>query len=435
MAVITRLQSGALPPSPVRPKQPARPTRARPVQASHSNRRPSQPAPSMDQPRMVGSPKKRRVASKGEEGTEFKPNTPPSPLASRARLFQINRELSQLELERKLLAEQLGVCKYPVLSLPNEITAEIFTHTIAASPDFGHSDSMALAQTCRHWRDVALSLPALWSAVPLRATQVSIPNLMEIWLSRSRSSPLSLSLHPELGANGFPTLSRLEKVLEAINPHLGRLERLEVGVCTRSYNFHLLQSPMPMLRRLALWCDRLSLEPPVVMAPEDVPSLRTVELYQFTRGDLLRFALPWTRITTVVCNRIDYADWRLLLEATPALIHCEVSHLQRWGLDPRTPFTLHNLKTLVFSLYTAEEDMLWSIFPLSEMRLPALRVLQIPEAYLRLPSVDDLQALVSRSECQLQELRIIDPLHFRKQNYLDRFPFVSFHRQLLSISE
>ncbi|KAJ7084938.1 hypothetical protein C8R44DRAFT_541434, partial [Mycena epipterygia] len=54
---------------------------------------------------------------------------------------------------------------YPVLTIPNELTAKIF---IRCLPDHGRvrpseiAAPLLLAQVCRQWRDVALDTGDLW---------------------------------------------------------------------------------------------------------------------------------------------------------------------------------------------------------------------------------------------------------------------------------
>ncbi|KAJ7108306.1 hypothetical protein C8R44DRAFT_531522, partial [Mycena epipterygia] len=54
---------------------------------------------------------------------------------------------------------------YPALTLPNEITSQIF---VACLPEDGrvtpspHTAPLLLAQICRHWRNIATSTCELW---------------------------------------------------------------------------------------------------------------------------------------------------------------------------------------------------------------------------------------------------------------------------------
>ncbi|KAJ7470992.1 hypothetical protein FB451DRAFT_324350 [Mycena latifolia] len=90
---------------------------------------------------------------------------------------------------------------YPVLTLPTEIVSEIFTHFVpvypACPPLVGLLSPSTLGQVCRKWRQIAISTPSLWRAIRLdldnrinRPTQL---RLLDTWLERSRTSPLSIS--------------------------------------------------------------------------------------------------------------------------------------------------------------------------------------------------------------------------------------------------
>ncbi|KAJ7086305.1 hypothetical protein C8R43DRAFT_311955 [Mycena crocata] len=60
---------------------------------------------------------------------------------------------------------------YPVLTLPNEITSQIFIYFLAAYPRCppfqGLLSPIILTHICHQWREIALSTPALWRAITL----------------------------------------------------------------------------------------------------------------------------------------------------------------------------------------------------------------------------------------------------------------------------
>ncbi|KAJ7021115.1 hypothetical protein C8F04DRAFT_1274103 [Mycena alexandri] len=361
-------------------------------------------------------------------------------ISARTRLFQIDTDIVRLGRERQAIAKQLDLRKYSIINLPNEITSEIFQHLLDCDPasDLAHSALLVLGQICRLWRDIMWSLPALWSTISIRANYKTLPRrltLMEDWLRRSRSLPLSISLKHGPAHNGFTTLGAegAAAFFKVVRPHFDRLERLEIAVPLRGSDLRLEQFPMPRLVHLGLWCDRCHYhESPVVILPATGPRLSSVELHHFYLESVAPLVLPWTNITTLVCNYIDCGDWRRILEETPALIHCRVSHMRREAADAPTPTTLLHLKSLIFTHHVPEEDPLWSTFPLPEMILPALRTLQIPEIYLPYPAVDTLLQLISDSGCSLKDLRIVDLTHGRQQDYINRLssiPSISFYRQ------
>ncbi|KAJ7437597.1 hypothetical protein B0H11DRAFT_1885146 [Mycena galericulata] len=138
-----------------------------------------------------------------------------SPAAARDRLDELDAEISALEtslvprkLERESLAAHLDAYTYPVLTLPNEIVSEIFLqhlHPLATctsvSPSSRNSP-LFLGHICRKWREIALSTPWLWTVINLHlgdvATHQRQIHLLEVWLTRSRSCPLSISFYYKL---------------------------------------------------------------------------------------------------------------------------------------------------------------------------------------------------------------------------------------------
>ncbi|KAJ7633162.1 hypothetical protein FB45DRAFT_745848, partial [Roridomyces roridus] len=76
-----------------------------------------------------------------------------------------------IPLEREKLHQELAHYKYPVLTLPTEITSEIFIQFLPPYPArpaiVGKRSPSFLLRICRTWRNVALSTPALWCAVRL----------------------------------------------------------------------------------------------------------------------------------------------------------------------------------------------------------------------------------------------------------------------------
>ncbi|KAJ7018834.1 hypothetical protein C8F04DRAFT_928043, partial [Mycena alexandri] len=78
-----------------------------------------------------------------------------------ARITEINEEIARLVAERHALSESLT---FPVVTLPVEITSQIFLHCLPDNPldPTAFNPSIVLGHVCRQWRGVALSLPQLW---------------------------------------------------------------------------------------------------------------------------------------------------------------------------------------------------------------------------------------------------------------------------------
>ncbi|KAJ7751712.1 hypothetical protein B0H16DRAFT_1211046, partial [Mycena metata] len=52
---------------------------------------------------------------------------------------------------------------YPILTLPVEVTTEIFVHCLPENPILsGKLAPLLLGRICRKWRDIAYGHPRLW---------------------------------------------------------------------------------------------------------------------------------------------------------------------------------------------------------------------------------------------------------------------------------
>ncbi|KAJ6477211.1 hypothetical protein DFH09DRAFT_1467853, partial [Mycena vulgaris] len=102
------------------------------------------------------------------------PTTQSNTELQRARLAQLNRQVAQIEAnlstvkaEWQAVQTSLDEIVYPILTLPNELTATIFVHCL---PDHGRvrpsaeTAPLLISQVCRHWRDIALGTGDLWSS-------------------------------------------------------------------------------------------------------------------------------------------------------------------------------------------------------------------------------------------------------------------------------
>jgi hypothetical protein len=145
-----------------------------------------------------------------------------------ARIQTLEEALFAAKLERQDLQTHLDAYKYPILTLPTEITSEIFVNFLpaypACPPAIGLSSPHILVQICRTWREIALSTPRLWRAIELRLPTRSPTkplDLLRTWISRSKNCPLSISLQcsTELLEVDF---------IQAIIPHSERWEHIDL---------------------------------------------------------------------------------------------------------------------------------------------------------------------------------------------------------------
>jgi hypothetical protein len=145
----------------------------------------------------------------------------------------------------------LDLVSYPVLTLPFEITSRIFLQCLshkrtAPSPSRA---PLLLAQICRHWRNVALSISGPWTCLyisphdyGLRVGHHDPHALLQTWRARAKGSPFSLGLDLSEPASSSlcNLISSLSNQIQSLDLHLRALQ-----------DFRPFRTPFPRLQCLA----------------------------------------------------------------------------------------------------------------------------------------------------------------------------------------
>ncbi|KAJ7755821.1 hypothetical protein B0H16DRAFT_1539759 [Mycena metata] len=156
-----------------------------------------------------------------------------------AQILEQERVLRDLQQTRIAVERELReTATYPILTLPVEITTEIFHRLpLEVGDELGpqlNTAPVSLTAVCRSWRGIALSTPTLWSTLSISfndipPTVTAKPGLVESfinqWLGRSGERPLSLTfiLHDE---DRFP-ISRLRAI---VHQHAQRVRFIELDL-------------------------------------------------------------------------------------------------------------------------------------------------------------------------------------------------------------
>ncbi|KAJ7493154.1 hypothetical protein B0H11DRAFT_2005143 [Mycena galericulata] len=290
---------------------------------------------------------------------------------------------------------------YPVLTLPNEIVSEIFTHFLPAYPHCppvtGRRSPTILSHICRKWREIAVSTPVLWRSISIPPAQgrknvASRFNLLETWLGRSGSCPLSLDMRST-------EASEVAQFTQAIVVHCIRWQYLRLFIPQELLSS--VKGEMPLLRDL-----RIGLIPDnEVSAPisvfHEAPQLRKLTLSSVIPPEVI---LPWVQLTRLITRNVSQNHCSKMLGYMPNLIYCK---LELFGSNSGLKHQhLAYLQTLIvleeLGFYTGHHMTGF----LASLTLPALRKLQIPESFLSPDPVDALVAFVSRSGCNLEDVCI-----------------------------
>ncbi|KAJ7277378.1 hypothetical protein C8J57DRAFT_1465956 [Mycena rebaudengoi] len=232
--------------------------------------------------------------------------------------------ITELENRRTAVQVQLGRYIYPVLTLPPEITSEIFVQCLPHGNVSPHPSEapLLLLVICRAWRDLAISTPVLWTRLEMSLNEDSAhpglrspeicEELIQTWFQRARSLPLSLSLS---GERGYPQLeSRLTTILPR---HASHLRRLRLHLHTESFIALRNELPFPFLRRLDLRCfyDFISDKQPLETF-RVAPQLRTLSLVN-VQPSLI--SIPWEQLTTAEFHGVGVAECLTVLRNAPCL--------------------------------------------------------------------------------------------------------------------
>ncbi|KAK7000348.1 hypothetical protein R3P38DRAFT_1845073 [Favolaschia claudopus] len=155
---------------------------------------------------------------------------------------QVQRELNSfldpmallpLELQSKIFLDCLPVCR----------TEE---DGIARTPD-PKAAPMLLLCVCQLWRDIALSTPEFWNHLRMESSPSGASDfqLFEIWLKRSRSFPLALTLE------GSSVLAKdIKGLIDGCRERVETLTLLLTIIPPRGS--HILREPFPSLKKLTI---------------------------------------------------------------------------------------------------------------------------------------------------------------------------------------
>ncbi|KAJ7172898.1 hypothetical protein C8R43DRAFT_1058313 [Mycena crocata] len=330
-----------------------------------------------------------------------------------AKISGLKESIRALRIEQVQAQKRLDSYKYPVLTLPNEIISEIFVHFIPVYPLHpplkGIFSPTLLTHICRQWRDIAHVTPALWRATSVDFTNSTSDkednNILQPWVARSRTYPLSISIHGYYGDKS--------QCMETLSSHRALWEHLELSYV--SYDILLyLRDPMPTLRHLDVSFQD-EFDAPVTVG--DAPLLRSARISVYVDN----IVLPWQQLTSLHLASIFPGECTAILQQAALLIHCTLSFISDDddGPDPQPDINLPLLESFILT----KGDLLQTSY-LYNLILPALDTLQIPEEELRPDPIGGLRSFFSKSGCTLRELRIAGDRTFAQAAYRRAFPAI-----------
>ncbi|KAF7332627.1 F-box domain-containing protein [Mycena kentingensis (nom. inval.)] len=241
-------------------------------------------------------------------------------LAELERAISLQQQhLAELEASRDAVdAELKRVAAYDILSLPNEITAQIFVHCLPLpwQPASQQLAPLLLYRVCQKWADIASTTPDLWRSLTLDVSlwnQQDAASLFKTWFVGAGNGSRRLSL-----TEGIAAHDGAEVFMSIFRSWSPRVTHLTLGPGFDRETCALFTGlDMPELEELRIRpCEWLEARGMISNAPK----LRKVVVESF---DLAVLTIPWSQITEFHCDEVFMSHVLAVLQLLPNVEHFE----------------------------------------------------------------------------------------------------------------
>ncbi|KAF8214067.1 hypothetical protein K438DRAFT_1802813 [Mycena galopus ATCC 62051] len=317
-----------------------------------------------------------------------------------ARVVEEKRVLDELQQTRFDVEHELyETATFPVLTLPMEITTEVFLHCLRlfdplSIPNLEAKTSapVVLSNVCRRWREVAAATPVLWSKLEVRfnkitteivATPELVEGLIDRWLSRAGNCPLSL----DLSFGNEPSLSRLRDIIHRWSHRVQYIRLDSTGSRHDISPLGLDSAAFPLLQGATLGRFPV-LDPLPIILFGSAPYLHTLCLRHkgFTSNDI---AFPWSQLTRFEGIVADL----LLFTLAPNLTEMTCTFI----LETGDLIMITHRSLISLTIGDESEDVL------EYLTLPALQRLDV----LGMDKIDSLEPFLVRSSPPLVSIALL----------------------------
>ncbi|KAF8880588.1 hypothetical protein CPB84DRAFT_1965745 [Gymnopilus junonius] len=317
-----------------------------------------------------------------------------------------------IEQHRQLRTEMNKMHNPVILQVPPEVASIIFKFYLPEMPVSADSRKeqprnttmapLLLGAVCRGWRDIAWSIPQLWTYIDvvLDSGKESEFSLISEWLNRSGGLPLSIHVY----TRGLRrTIPRWE-IVDLINKYSARWEVLELFVPAPLVNMFRgnLENQYFILRDLRIHSG--------FRLPEqkgDIPirALRPEPTNVYIDGilHLSSIWISWNRVTFVDVETILASECVRLFQHAVMLERCNLRDI--WDLEEQSlDFVITHPHLQDLKLKPRYPEAIKQL--LGALTLPALQKLEIDMDSKYLPIIE-LHLLAQHSSFQLKELLVI----------------------------
>jgi hypothetical protein len=223
-------------------------------------------------------------------------------------------QVDELEEAKAELARMKWI-RAPIRRLPVEILQCIFSiccHRVMHSWRAGSERDtweLSLSRVCKHWRDITLGMPSLWSFISI-SYNLRTSNTISLYLDRSGSHPLSIGLYDVRPP-------RFRKALEPVVAHCGRWDSLYLANNSDGIDpghpLMKVKENLPMLSRLTYFSNSRR-QPEIIQLFEVAPNLRSVSF-----SGTFNLHSFWHPVQTVECRPFLVDEFLDLLRHASAL--------------------------------------------------------------------------------------------------------------------
>lgn len=284
---------------------------------------------------------------------------------------QIQNVLNDLLSRKRIVLNYLNAHKAlasPVRQIPPETLAEIFVHCLPTEHSYATRDlntaPLLLTTICRDWRRVALTTPRLWDSlhifIPFDLNENACSRRcagVAMWLQRSGSLPLSISLHSRWeNQEDLVTKKQMELLIRSLMSFSNRFRDLFLSLSFSNFTIFDNLSP-PLFSSLVSLRVRNPLRG---LLPESIfprmPLLRRLEFDEFSVADQNYRSLPcnWGNLTNLAIKYpLTPAQAIAILSETPQMQ--VLSLLISCGVDDASAVVhLNNLSEMRLTVFANE---------------------------------------------------------------------------------
>ncbi|KAJ7749702.1 hypothetical protein B0H16DRAFT_1888093 [Mycena metata] len=272
-------------------------------------------------------------------------------------------------VERKDVAKlQLDSVVYPVLTLPGEITSEIFLKCgeadgLAGKPS-ARRGPLLLLRICRAWTSIALATPALWTDMSIGCyggrNNVTVDTLgqgIDRWFGRAFALPISLHFWGE-SSEWYKYVKTLIDRQASLLGTLSLTDDFDASALGEAIH-------LPILQSLTL---ETTLSNALIPTFRDTPQLREVSFPMGLHLGPQNVALPWHQLTRFNGDYLPIVDCLQVLRDCPLLSKCSLGAIREAEHSP-APVVHRTLEELSIQDGSAEI--------IHFLDLPALRALTV----------------------------------------------------------